>query len=531
MDLNDAYKVLELPVGASRDAVREAYRDLLKVWHPDRHASDPPLQKRAEERLKRIVAAFEVIEQNGFPSPPVEDQEQRGGQVRAEQAASTQAPPWEARAEQAAATAPPWGTSSQAGVPFTPGHANPSSTTNPGSSKTATRVIVGILMSVVAVGIWAYYDEQSKSSESYASSSSYSSRESYERPTYSPPVEAPSDSSTVPVQEPKPLGPPPFTLGSTRAQVETAQGTPTSVDKDWGETWWYQGAQVKFAEGRVSSWSSAPYTKLNVSLAPKDKAKAEAAIARGTYTLGSTKDEVLAIQGTPNELDVTYGETWWYGASTIRFSSGRVYAWDIGNTGPELKVDLRPRSTPSTDAAAARGYYGASATKDEVLAVEGTPREIDKTYGETWWYGASTLKFSDGRISGYDSDPMHPLKLRLKTEPDADRTVESTTATLPGFMNVVIKIMDKAGDDICACDSLTCAKQIASAATERGFQAGSAYTKDRVPTAELKAFYSTMTTDDGTAFLNYVKEHYDSWYSRFGARVDGCITRLKTAGR
>ena len=70
MDLPEAYQILEVPFGASKQEVRQSYKDLQKVWHPDRHASDPPLQRRAEERLKRINAAFGLIEDAGFPSRP-----------------------------------------------------------------------------------------------------------------------------------------------------------------------------------------------------------------------------------------------------------------------------------------------------------------------------------------------------------------------------------------------------------------------------------------------------------------------------
>jgi curved DNA-binding protein CbpA len=38
MDIKQAYKILEIPEDSSFTAIREAYRDLAKVWHPDRHS-------------------------------------------------------------------------------------------------------------------------------------------------------------------------------------------------------------------------------------------------------------------------------------------------------------------------------------------------------------------------------------------------------------------------------------------------------------------------------------------------------------
>jgi len=55
------YKVLELEPGASQDDIKQAYKDLAKVWHPDRFAGNPRLQHKAEEKLKRINTAYEFL--------------------------------------------------------------------------------------------------------------------------------------------------------------------------------------------------------------------------------------------------------------------------------------------------------------------------------------------------------------------------------------------------------------------------------------------------------------------------------------
>jgi len=49
---------LGLEPGASREDVKKAYRDLSKVWHPDRFSEDPTLQRKAEEQLKAINDAY-----------------------------------------------------------------------------------------------------------------------------------------------------------------------------------------------------------------------------------------------------------------------------------------------------------------------------------------------------------------------------------------------------------------------------------------------------------------------------------------
>ncbi len=36
MNINQAYKILGLKLGASIDEVKQAYRQMAKTWHPDR---------------------------------------------------------------------------------------------------------------------------------------------------------------------------------------------------------------------------------------------------------------------------------------------------------------------------------------------------------------------------------------------------------------------------------------------------------------------------------------------------------------
>lgn len=60
-EIKDSYGALELKPGASQKAVKEAYRELVKVWHPDRFSGDSKLEKRAEEKLKAINLAYERL--------------------------------------------------------------------------------------------------------------------------------------------------------------------------------------------------------------------------------------------------------------------------------------------------------------------------------------------------------------------------------------------------------------------------------------------------------------------------------------
>jgi hypothetical protein len=56
-DIGECYHLFELEPGATPEAVKQAYRDLLKVWHPDRFP-DPKLQRRATEKTKALNEAY-----------------------------------------------------------------------------------------------------------------------------------------------------------------------------------------------------------------------------------------------------------------------------------------------------------------------------------------------------------------------------------------------------------------------------------------------------------------------------------------
>ncbi len=59
--LDEAFQTLELDCGATEEMVRQAYRELVKIWHPDRFENDAKLKARAQEKLKNINLAYELL--------------------------------------------------------------------------------------------------------------------------------------------------------------------------------------------------------------------------------------------------------------------------------------------------------------------------------------------------------------------------------------------------------------------------------------------------------------------------------------
>ena len=70
MRLDDCYTLLDVRPGATAEELKLAHRDLTKVWHPDRFASDPTLRRKAEEKLKAINEAYETILGSRGPDDP-----------------------------------------------------------------------------------------------------------------------------------------------------------------------------------------------------------------------------------------------------------------------------------------------------------------------------------------------------------------------------------------------------------------------------------------------------------------------------
>ena len=61
--------VLGLAPGATKLQLEDAYRDLVKVWHPDRFVSDPSLRLKAQEKLRELNAAYDGLRRSGIPRP------------------------------------------------------------------------------------------------------------------------------------------------------------------------------------------------------------------------------------------------------------------------------------------------------------------------------------------------------------------------------------------------------------------------------------------------------------------------------
>jgi len=61
MDIQRCLEILELDHTPSSAEIRQAYKDLVNVWHPDRFVHNPRLREKAEKKLKDINRAYQLL--------------------------------------------------------------------------------------------------------------------------------------------------------------------------------------------------------------------------------------------------------------------------------------------------------------------------------------------------------------------------------------------------------------------------------------------------------------------------------------
>lgn len=60
-DRKRAFEALDLPADASPEQIKQAYRELVQIWHPDRYVHNTRLRARAEERMLIINGAYRAL--------------------------------------------------------------------------------------------------------------------------------------------------------------------------------------------------------------------------------------------------------------------------------------------------------------------------------------------------------------------------------------------------------------------------------------------------------------------------------------
>ena len=411
--IEQALEVLGLGPDATRQDIKLAYRDLVMVWHPDRFPNNSSVQQKAEEKLKKINQAYLTL-QNYNPASRARSRPHRspsassGASQNQQNGHRTASPPFEASGGKSPASPAPESKSSLLRWVY----------------------IIGAMLATLLVGYFmaAPGTEQDPRPSTLTSTpstpspkqpgSAPSAIEKSRNPT-SPSIAplpfganqegftlppdghllAPSDVISAPrslsFEEPRRSAPDSFTIGSTKDEVLSVQGTPTEFND---RVWKYGLTSVVFTNGRVTNWFISPLDSVKARMLPSAPVETQ----RAYFTIGSTKDEVLSVQGTPTEFN---DRVWKYGLTSVVFTNGRVTNWFISPLD-----SVKARMLPSAPVETQRAYFTIGSTKDEVLSVQGTPTEFND---RVWKYGLTSVVFTNGRVTNWDISPLDSVKARM----------------------------------------------------------------------------------------------------------------------
>jgi curved DNA-binding protein CbpA len=338
-----ALQTLELKPEATDKQISEAFRLLAKVWHPDRFQADPTLAKAAGEKLKVINSAYSFLnsragrkQQHRKPRPSAPD--------RAQPAAPSD------YASSAPAAANPIGRPSR-----------PSIFTMLATLGVAQRLLV-LVCGVSAGGLSLKFIDYQLASDpstaaiystyraSVAQQIATPARKFWENaqqnlhklashPSASastlalPPAQISSSAkpAQTPTAQPAPLSAhqpshtaartahllPFITVGLTKDEVIAVEGAPTASADD---KLTYKSSEIFFKDGKVTGWKIDPAAPIRVKLWPDAPVDTDLS----WFSVGSTRNQVLIVQGTPTTLA---DDKFAYGNSEIFFRNNRVVNW------------------------------------------------------------------------------------------------------------------------------------------------------------------------------------------------------------
>ncbi len=424
-DILKYYEILGLKPGATEEQIKQAYRDLAKVWHPDRFQNDPRLQEKAQEKIKEINLAYDYLKYHRYVPPPDDESPYTEQEecYKEEKSAEEESMKCEEPMPTYTSTSkyisffsriPKWVTIVVAIILIrglinylnTPSKPQKTDYKPPLYYPIPSKPFSPVIEPIPPIEKQKLQNPIAKPPPKTSKVNPKYKQDEALKETKEPSLTSEEKYNEILSQSPDKvvLLPSPkhsvfhdyFTIGSSKEEVLAVQGTPSSII---GETWHYGYSSVKFVNGRVKGYSNIS-KNLHVKLSPKVDSSLE--YHRGYFTIGSGQEEVLAAQGTPSSI---IGNTWYYDYSSVEFVNDRVRGYS--NISRNLRVKLLPKTESSLQSP---DYFTIGSTQDEVLAVQGTPTSI---IGNTWHYDYSSVEFVNGRVRGY-SNISKNLKVRLQ---------------------------------------------------------------------------------------------------------------------
>jgi hypothetical protein len=340
-----ALRVLELGAAASDDEIKTAFHMLAKVWHPDRFQGDASLEIAAEQKLKDINAAY------AFLTSPAG----RAGALSSDSPVAAAA-------------------RSRAAAPKTSGLGSIVAVLN-----LFFKCVLVLIALLLCRYLWIAFNVQNSTSEAAAKVYDFG------KENVAPGLQGPKQRFLAAIDddlerigihktEPVPAAVPAATLetgeaasanqrsaqpaktaglhssssqpasgrpaprkvysyitvGSTRAEVLDQVGAPTgSTDAKLV----YGQSELYFKNDAVTGWKIDAANPIRVKLWPESAVDP----ALTSFTVGSTRDVVLVVQGTPTAFSDDKFE---YGTSEVYFQNHRVVRWKSDAASVQLRALL-----------------------------------------------------------------------------------------------------------------------------------------------------------------------------------------------
>lgn len=193
-----------------------------------------------------------------------------------------------------------------------------------------------------------------------------------------------------------------WSVGSRRVDVVRIQGQPTETvryDALCQEVLHYGNSTVELNNGMVSK-----YEDVDRNLKTAENAKTTSPGGGDFWTLGSSRQQVFAIQGTPARVvsyDSLHKETLYYGGSMVELTDDQVTGYS--NLDNNLRVAVMAVTLP---AAQGGNTWTIGSERNDVFRVQGTPSQVtldSSLCKETLHYGNSMIDMKNGFVNGYDN--------------------------------------------------------------------------------------------------------------------------------
>jgi hypothetical protein len=342
MKIAEALKHLGLDNNADANDVKQAYRDLAKIWHPDRFQNDERVGAKAEAQIKIIneakTVALTYVEKYGHfrhvkdenagagmgfepPKPPPRyRQEQPRPRPRPEPEPPPKQEPPKPPPRQERPKPPPREKKKPEPDPDIFEESMSIGDYLPGSTAIFVAAILIVLVGFFFMLGSSLFDSPVDRYKQFTEKTNLEMAarvEALKKKEAEQAARAKAAARKVEPETEEVALDTFFTVGSDKEWVSTVQGPPVQIK---GTEWRYGFSTVQFDGDKVISWTSSDLNPLKVGMILDPKRF----YSERYFGVGSRRDEVAAIQGAP---DIIEPNKWIYGNAWILFDADTVVSW------------------------------------------------------------------------------------------------------------------------------------------------------------------------------------------------------------